>query len=121
MIEAKAGAVYALGFGGAAALATDDQESIAALSLVGRAYGTLLQFSDDVLDAPAQEEQALTLPKVYATARKVSGLALPSHDVRRYWNNVYWSYFTQVQHALAVLPVGVQTAILQLFRSTFEV
>lgn len=120
-IEAKAGAVYALGFGGTGTLATDDQESITALSLVGRIYGTLLQFSDDFLDAAAQTDQALALPQVYSNATKASGLALPSHDLQQYWNHLYWSYFGEVQAALATLPTEVQRVILKLFRNTFEV
>lgn len=118
-IEAKAGAVYALGFGGAGVLATDDQRVVAILSHIGQLYGLLLQFSDDFLDSTSQIEPALTLPHVYATARTASGLALPEHDLQHYWNHIYKGYFKQVEGLLKPLPAEVQTAVLGVFRSTF--
>jgi hypothetical protein len=44
-IEAKAGAVYALGFGGAGILATDDQGVVSILFRVGQVYGLLYQLA----------------------------------------------------------------------------
>jgi hypothetical protein len=119
-IDAKAGAVYALGLGGAAVLATDDVTQVDALSFVGRIFGTLLQFSDDVLDAPAQSSPMLTLPQVYAAAVEASGLDLPSHTLTEYWNHLYRSYLDEVQRTLTILPDEVQKVVIELFRRTFD-
>lgn len=119
-IEAKAGAVYALGLGGVALLSTDDQQQFGALSLIGRIFGTLLQFSDDMLDAGSQSSEMLTLPQVYAAAVKASGLDLPPHNLAQYWSHMYMHFFEQVQQTLPIFPSEVQEAILGLFRSTFD-
>ena len=119
-IQAKAGAVYALAFGGTAVLATDDTQTIAALSLIGQIYGILLQFSDDFLDANAQTDPALTLAQVYTRVRTISGLALPPHQLQHYWDHIYSCYIEQVEQVLAILSPQVQAPVRALFRSTFD-
>ncbi len=62
LAQAKTGATFALAFGGMAMLCSDDNDLIQRLTLVGEIYGTLLQYSDDLLDQH-EPNQTLTLPQ----------------------------------------------------------
>ncbi len=118
-IRAKAGSIYSIGFGGVAALATDDQAALQALPLVGELYGTLLQLNDDLLDAAIQVAPALTLPHVYQSARAASGIALPPHTAHHFARLIFRTYFEHVSTIVAWLPVAAQEAILSIFRQSF--
>lgn len=118
-MKAKAGSIYAIGFGGTALLATDDNVSIEALTRIGEAFGTLLQFSDDVLDAADQSEPGLTLPSAYRTAHTASKIRLPPHSLQLYASFIYQSYMEQIRKLVAPLPPSVQEGLLSAFRHTF--
>lgn len=60
--QAKTGSSFALAFGGCGLLLTDDEPLTAALAAIGEVYGTLIQYSDDLLDAATQPNSAPTLP-----------------------------------------------------------
>lgn len=118
-IQAKAGIVYGLALGGAATLATDHQPTIAALSTAGQVYGTLLQWSDDLRDAPHQRDQQLTLPHTYATARRRARASLPEHATKDYWTFLYQRYHAYLGVTLAPLPTTIQVAVEQLLTTSF--
>ncbi len=118
--HAKAGALFALAFGGAALLATDAPGTITIFTFVGELFGTLLQYKDDVLDAPSQPAAGLTLPHAYHVARTAQAAQLPHDTVAAYWHHVYQTYLSQVDQALAGLPPDIQQGILRLFATTFR-
>jgi hypothetical protein len=120
IVQAKAGALFALAFGGTAILAMDDEATIAALATAGQVYGTLLQYSDDLWDAAVQTDPVATLPEAYRVACMSSGIHLPQHEVTAYWEHIYTVYMQQVDRLLAGLSSEVQTSIRRLFATTFE-
>jgi hypothetical protein len=117
--QAKAGPIFALAFGGTAILATDDDVIINALMLAGEAYGTLLQYGDDVSDVDSEGDSMLTLPKAYSAARGVQGLP-DTHELNSYWNVIYTAYIQQVERTLTQVPIAVQESMRSIFRQTFE-
>lgn len=118
--QAKAGPIFALAFGGTAMLATDDDSIINALMIAGEAYGTLLQYGDDVSDVDSEGDSSLTLPKAYSAARGVQGLP-DTRELKSYWNVIYAAYIQQVEGVLAPVPLAVQQSVRAIFRQTFEV
>lgn len=118
-MRAKAGSIYNLGFGGIAVLATDDQQAIGALCLIGEIYGTLLQLSDDIYDASRQDVSALTLAQVYKKAVTSTGLTLPDHSIHLYGQRIYYSYLEQIRRIVSILPHDLQSMLLDLFRRSF--
>lgn len=120
-IQAKAGAVYGLGLGGVAALATDDHRVVRAISAVGQIYGALLQFSDDLLDASSQANPDLTLPEVYRKAAALSGIIGQAEHLNYYWAYIYRTYLNQVEETIKDLSEEVQLALLELFHNTFDI
>ncbi len=117
--EAKSGTVFALAVGGVAALASDDTLVIQACRCIGHVYGTLLQFSDDLLDASQQTRAVLTLPQIYTTTRGVDPMA-SRQELSIFWRQyIYPAYLTQVEQALKELPHTARTDVLQLFAVTF--
>ncbi len=121
MIQAKAGAVYGLGFGGLAALTTDDLQTVGVISAIGQIYGTLLQFSDDFLDSSGQLNPWLTLPEVYRRAAIASGMKGQPEHLGHYWDYIVRSYMQQVEQMVIALPDAVQSVLLELFLNTFDV
>ena len=119
-IHAKAGAIFALAFGGAALLGTDDQPTIAALTTVGQLYGALRQYSDDLYDAAMQPSPALTFPQVYQRARLAQTPTLLNDTVEAFWQHVYAAYLAHVEQALAPLSTEIQTTVRHVFTTTFE-
>jgi len=120
LVQAKTGALFALAFGGTATLLSDDPQLIAMLFDVGEVFGMLVQYGDDVLDAPSQVNGALTLPRAYHAGQTAQPAAPTLPDTRVFRHFVYTEYFAQVQQALAGLPATTQTTICHLFTSTFE-
>ena len=114
--QAKTGATFALGFGGAAMLHTDDVQIISALQFLGEIYGTLLQYSDDLLDSDAQQNATLTLPTIFEQAHP--HMSQPTSKAA-FWMFVYRSYY---KHALGIaqtLPETIRNLMLGLFTQTF--
>lgn len=120
LARCKTGAVFALAFGGVAALHTDDPQMIEALTLAGEIYGMLLQYSDDVIDAAEQANCTLTLPHALIQTRP--DLAGPADRVSgAFWEHLYQAYYRAAAQVLAGLPAHVQHGILTLFDTAFGV
>ncbi len=103
LAHAKAGALFALAFGGAALLATEDRATISGCRFIGDVYGALLQLSDDLQDHANQEDyQGLTLHTAYADIQQ--NASAPSNDgsgaVQQYWQYVNRAYRVQVEKVL---------------------
>lgn len=113
----KTGAAFALALGGSATLATDDPAQIEAATNAGLAFGMLLQYSDDLLDAEAQTSQPATITLARALAA-TSGVPadLP---LGAYWQLIYAHYSAALQHMLTPLPQPAQSAVWNLLRTTF--
>ncbi len=120
-IQAKAGAVYGLGLGGIAALGTDDQQTVRVFSTIGQVYGTLLQFSDDLLDMSSQPNPQLTLPEVYRRTAAVSGIKGEAEHLSHYWAYIYRAYMEPVEQMITTLPEKAQLALLEFFHTTFDI
>lgn len=119
-IQAKAGVIYGLAFGGAAILATDEEARIAALTQIGAVYGTLLQWKDDLLDVSQQAAVPLTLPNRYAAARQNAAVELPPHTVDDYWHFLYHQTYIALRPTIDSLPGAIQTVLHHLFTDTFS-
>jgi hypothetical protein len=115
----KTGSVFALAFGGSAMLATDDLAQIDAAGAAGLLFGLLLQYQDDLLDAPRQATQRQTPTFVRALAA-VHGVdpaaALPATAA---WALVYTHYLRGLEPILAPLPESARDAITTSFYTTF--
>jgi hypothetical protein len=118
LAQAKTGATFALAFGGTAILLTDDAQIINALTLIGEIYGTLLQYSDDLLDESTQPNPTMTLPQALALVRPAH-VSDNIHTPTAFGAYLYRVYHEQVMQALVCLPVGVQQGILELFDKIF--
>ncbi len=118
--QAKAGALFRLGFGGMATLFSDDPTAIEVISFAGEVYGTLLQFSDDVRDSEQQTLSGTTLPQAYHAARGTAGGVLPGHDVGMFWRHVYHAYMAQLERALDTVVPELRDGILAIFQDTFD-
>lgn len=118
IIALKAGALFALGFGGVAILATDDEECIDAAINAGKIFGMLLQYGDDLLDVERQRSQSSTL-----TLPRALRAAFPAADEHRSaqltWAFVYASYLQSLCSILAPLPTLARDAVHGLVRDTF--
>jgi polyprenyl synthetase len=119
LAQAKTGATFALAFGGTALLLTDDTRIIDALMLFGEIYGTLLQYSDDLLDATAQPNPTLTLSEALTMARPAHVSDQTGHMPTAFGSYLYRAYHEQAARALVGLPADVQQAMLDLFARTF--
>lgn len=120
LAQAKTGAMFALAFGGTAMLLTDDTQLINTLIAVGKIYGTLLQYSDDLRDAATQPNLTLTLPQALSLTQPLSKSTSTSHTPATFWSYVYHAYYAQVNQILSELPAAMQQSILALFARTFE-
>jgi hypothetical protein len=110
----KTGATFALSFGGAAMLASDNEAVIAALTATGMIYGMLLQYSDDLTDREAQEvqPQALTLDRALAATE-----ADASDGVR--WAVIFDHYAQAMRKTVAPLPQATKAVIDELVQTSF--
>lgn len=120
LAQAKTGAAYALAFGGTAILLNDDLRLIEALTVVGELYGTLIQYSDDLLDAAAQPNLTLTLPDALILARPAHVSDHTGHTPTAFGAYLYRTYYEQAALILAELQPAVQEGMLGLFRQTFD-
>ncbi len=116
----KTGTTFALAFGGAALLATDDEAQIAALITAGTIYGMLLQYRDDLFDSVDQEHQpdAMTLSRALLAAHP----ALAAHGpgaVHAFWDSIYSSYSQALEGVLAPLPMETQEVYTRLLHGSF--
>jgi Polyprenyl synthetase len=114
--QSKTGAAYALAIGGTATLLTDDDKLIDTFTVVGEIYGTLLQYSDDVIDAETQKNETITFPAAFHSAAAPSN----EHTPQLFWRYVYHAYHEQLALEIANLAVEQQEAIFQLFVRTFD-
>jgi Polyprenyl synthetase len=119
LAQAKTGATFALAFGGTARLLTDDPQRIDTLTSIGEIYGTLLQYSDDLLDATAQPNPTLTLPAALMLAHPAHISDRTGHTPTAFGAYLYHSYRAQVVQLLTGFPADVQQSILDLFARTF--
>jgi hypothetical protein len=120
LAQAKTGATFALAFGGTAILLTDDTQTIDTLTLVGEMYGSLLQYSDDLLDETTQPNPTLTLPQALTLVRPAHA-SDNVHTPAGFGAYVYRAYHDKMIQALACLPVAVQQGILDLFDKAFGI
>jgi len=118
----KTGATFALAFGGAAILATDDEAVIAAVTNAGMVYGMLLQYRDDLSDAEAQEGQhaATTLSRALLAAHPT----LTTHGpdaVTAFWAAITAAYAEALPAILAPLPAETRTVYANLLQQSFGI
>ncbi|GAB4440211.1 MAG: hypothetical protein OHK0015_35900 [Chloroflexi bacterium OHK40] len=116
----KTGATFALAFGGAATLATDDEAQIVALTNVGSAYGMLLQYHDDLMDHEVQESQpeAVTLSRALLAAYP----HLATYGTRAafaFWSSIYVAYTRALEAMLEPLPPATRSVCTELLRQSF--
>ena len=123
MVQAKAGALFALPFAGAATLVTEDDATIKACHFLGMVYGTLLQLGDDLLDRIDQKEYSgLTLPSAYANAVRHVSLPQDAGDatLNEYWLYARAAYYTQIDNVLSqVNDARLTTCVHRLFGTMF--
>lgn len=115
----KTGSVFALAFGGSAMLATDDPAQIDAAGAAGLLFGLLLQYQDDLLDAPNQTTQPQTLTFVRALAAGYGVDPTAALPATAAWAFVYAHYLRGLESILAPLPEAAQDAITTSFHKTF--
>lgn len=117
----KTGATFALAFGGAAILSTDDAALIQALTEAGSVYGMLLQYHDDLVDHEPQADQpnALTLTRALLAAHP-SLASRSAHATSTFWNTTYDEYQRALASILAPLPVSTRTRYVELLRQSFS-
>ena len=114
----KAGAMFALIFGGIATLLVDDQDIVNALVVLGEIYGTIIQYSDDVFDASSQSTSIVTLPQVLRQLNMTSISADKAPSA--FWSYLYPIYRDAANLALTNTPVHLQEAMRNLFAYVFE-
>jgi hypothetical protein len=119
LAQAKTGAAYALAFGGTAILLSDDSRLIEALTVIGEMYGTLIQYSDDLLDAAAQPNPTLTLPEALCLAHPGHVSDQTGHTPVAFGAYLYRIYYEQAALMLAELQPDTRAGILDLFAQTF--
>ncbi|NCC31909.1 MAG: hypothetical protein EOM24_07770 [Chloroflexia bacterium] len=106
----KTGTLFALAFGGIAALATDAQPLVEAATNAGMVYGMLLQYYDDLTDTSAQEQQLSTLTLQRALRSMKIHAEEREHLVAITWSLVHAQYLRALHAILAPLPDEVQAA-----------
>lgn len=120
LAQAKTGAAYALAFGGTAILLSDDPRLIESLTVIGELYGTLIQYSDDLLDAAAQPNPTPTLPEALSLARPAHVSGQMGYTPASFGAYLYRIYYQQAALLLAGLQSDMQAGILGLFAQTFD-
>jgi hypothetical protein len=117
--QAKTGATFALAFGGLALLLSDDETTIAALTYAGEVYGTLIQYGDDLHDAPSQPNPTLTLPLLLRAHPQLGVEADPDRILATFWAHLVASYVQAVQQVLAEQPERIRQQLDVLFGRVF--
>lgn len=116
--QAKTGSSFALAFGGCGLLLTDDESLTAALAAIGEVYGTLLQYSDDLLDAATQPNSAPTLPAALRGLPQAGEIA-PARLAAALWPSIYETYRLQAL-ALADGYPALKKSVAALFDAVFS-
>lgn len=114
----KTGASFALGLGGVARLAGDEEAPIVAATQAGLILGMLLQYRDDLLDAPGQEVSPATLTlerALRATGSDGGGGSSPA----AIWAFVYERYAEALAQSLLPLPPAARQIVQRLAVSMF--
>lgn len=96
----------------------DDLLVIEALILVGKIYGTLVQYSDDLADAAQQPNATATLPHLLSHLPLSQGIA--ELGPAAFWSYLYRQYRAAAAAALAPLSPPAQQSVLTLFTRLFE-
>jgi hypothetical protein len=115
--QAKTGASFALAFGGAAILYTDDEAIIDAFILVGELYGTILQYSDDIKDESEQLNLNITLPKVLDLRKMVD--KGQERTVLDFLMHIHRIYREVVVRELNSVPSHIRENTIHLFDQLF--
>lgn len=116
----KTGATFTLGFAGVADLATDGEAIRQAAARAGLAYGLLLQYNDDLLDAAVQQEQPNTLTLERALISSHPEMAEhPARAAQHFWHHIYAQYMAYIPEIVTPLPLAAQTVIYELLNHSF--
>lgn len=118
--QAKSGAMFALAFGGTAALLDDNQEIIDRYSAIGELFGTLVQYWDDVLDIDLQPEGAATLPSALEAAAQAAQAGGSAQSAASFWRYLYEPYLSHLADLSAPLSEREQSGLRSLFAYAFE-
>jgi hypothetical protein len=117
--QAKTGSPFVLAFAGTATLLTDDRAVINAFAVAGELYGTLLQYSDDLLDMDRQPNLTLTLAQAVRLARPPQVTDVTGHTPAAFGAHLYQLYRARLEHVLASMTAQIQQGVLDLFDQTF--
>ena len=101
LAQAKSGSIFALAFGGTAALLSDDAGFVQLFVGIGEIFGTLVQYGDDLLDDTHQPNATLTLPAAYAQAVGEYPAALRPNHASGYWVHLRQHYVRHVDALVA--------------------
>jgi hypothetical protein len=115
----KTGASFALAFGGMAILAGTASTQVTAAINVGLLFGMLLQYSDDLHDAPAQESQPTTLTLQRALGERIvpEGAPVPPQEI--VWTAIYTETVRSLGTLMEPLPETAQQVIWKLLTSIY--
>ncbi|MDZ4722012.1 MAG: class 1 isoprenoid biosynthesis enzyme [Roseiflexaceae bacterium] len=116
LAQAKTGATFALAFGGLAILCADDTDLIQRITRVGEIYGTLLQYSDDLLDQHAPN-QTLTLP--HALVQTYGAAVQQPHTYQAIVSLITRAYLDRVRELIQPLPAQLTSGLLDLVTTVF--
>ena len=120
LARVKAGALYALAFGGTAILTTDDQATIDVMKLIGEVYGMLLMHGDDVRDVNDPNESSLSFAQAYLAAAPNLAPTASVGTLEDFFQFVYQQYLLYVGQLTMQLAKPLREFIRQLFATTFE-
>lgn len=118
---AKTGTTFALALGGIAILATDDPAVHEAALQAGLLYGRLIQYRDDLADAPTQRHQGQppTFGHSLLAQHPQIGDAAAAAPLA-FWALTYSQYLEALTLILAPLPASVADVVLALVYATFS-
>lgn len=120
LAQAKSGAMFALAFAGTATLLSDDAAVIDRYCAVGELFGTLVQYSDDVLDQATQLEDAATLPAALRAAAHAQGTHAGADHGQAFWAYLYPSYLAALADLTAAATPAERSGLRALFATAFE-
>jgi Polyprenyl synthetase len=115
----KTGATFALAFSGVAILNSDDPVLASKMAIIGETYGTLLQYSDDLLDGQTQPNQTMTLPQILMENLSQSVANHPDMGVA-FYHYVLSLHMMQIMPLIDSLHTALRSAILAIFHETFQ-
>jgi hypothetical protein len=115
----KTGATFALAFRGVAILNSDDPALAAKMAIIGQVYGTLLQYSDDLVDRATQTNKTLTLSDILL-AHVNQEVQANADMTNAFYHHVLRTHLTQLRPLIESLPPALHVAVGSLFRETFH-